>query len=393
MNNINTQHERRSSRDMKRKIGFILVCVLIVSVFSVQAPVDAAKNYAVVQEENDRSFVPVRYVAETFGYEVDWDGVNKRVKISNEDSYVDLFVNRNTAIVNGEQKQLDAAPVSLQDTIYVPLRFVAEQLGSSINVEKGKIKLKNDKFEATIEMVSYKRFEKAIKSPVTTQSMKINTSSKSISVNVVSVDLYNPTLNIDAYYANNKIGSVEPFKNMVEKSKAKVAVNGTFFNAYSETDVKVPYGYIVKDGETINQAPTEMRAVFVYTKDSEVKVLNVHDFKEHLFESKIKTAIQAGPLLVKNEEIVVDPVAEGFKDPKILTNRGARSAIGITKDNKLIIVTTNGASIPEVAEVMLKLDAVEAMNLDGGASSALYASGKYITPAGRELSNILTIHY
>jgi len=84
-----------------------------------------------------------------------------------------------------------------------------------------------------------------------------------------------------------------------------------------------------------------------------------------------------------------DPVGEGFKDPKILTNRGARSAIGITSDGKLIIVTTSAASIPELAEVMVKLKAVEAMNLDGGASSGLYANSKYITPAGRDLSNAL----
>jgi exopolysaccharide biosynthesis protein len=38
---------------------------------------------------------------------------------------------------------------------------------------------------------------------------------------------------------------------------------------------------------------------------------------------------------------------------------------------------------------MEKLGAQQAMNLDGGASSGLYANGKMLTAPGRKLSNAL----
>ena len=377
----------------KRKTSIVIASVLALSLLITPTQIEAAKKYAVVQEETNRSYVPIRYVGETFGYNVDWNPTTKKVKIAQESNYLELTLGSNKAIVNEVEKTLDVAPLNIAGSLYVPLRFVAEQFGTNVNAISNQIGLKNERVETFIESVSLKRYQKAISSPVTTTSTKVSTSGKSISVNLVYIDLYSPTLDIDTYYANNKIGSVEPFKQMVNNSKAKIAVNGTYFNAYSNTDVKVPYGYIIKDGVSVHKAPGEKRAVFVYTKDAEAKVVNIDEFLTLYDNNEVETAIQAGPMLVKEGIVVADPVTEGFKDPKILTSRGARSFIGLTSDNKLVIGTTNAASIPELAEAMLKLNIVEAMNLDGGASSALYANGKYITQAGRELSNILTIHY
>jgi exopolysaccharide biosynthesis protein len=43
------------------------------------------------------------------------------------------------------------------------------------------------------------------------------------------------------------------------------------------------------------------------------------------------------------------------------------------------------------AEVMKSLGAVEAMNLDGGASSGLVYGDNYITRTGRDISNALLV--
>lgn len=390
---MNDTSERELLMKIKAVIT-ILAVVTLISLLALSSPVDAAKRYAVVQEDTGRSFVPIRYVAETFGYDVKWTPETKTVKIQQASQYVELTEGSYKAISNGEQKKLDAAPLNIAGSLYVPLRFVAEQLGTDVKaLDKNNIQLKNSKLETIIQSVSLNRFKQSIANPIATTSSKVATSNKSISINLVYIDLYSPSVDIDVYYANNKIGSVEPFKSMVANSKAKVAVNGTYFNAYSDTDEKVPYGYIIKNGETIHSAPGEKRAVFVYTTQSEAKVVSIDEFLKLKDNKQIKTAVQAGPLLVKNSKVVVDAAAEGFRDPKILTSRGARSVIGVTGDNKLVIGTTGAASIPELAEVMIKLGVVEAMNLDGGASSALFASGKYITPAGRELSNILTVQY
>ncbi|CAH8242984.1 phosphodiester glycosidase family protein [Paenibacillus melissococcoides] len=56
-------------------------------------------------------------------------------------------------------------------------------------------------------------------------------------------------------------------------------------------------------------------------------------------------------------------------------------------------MTTSGATIPDLAQMMKQAGAQQAMNLDGGASSGLYYKGKYITSPGREISNALLVHY
>lgn len=103
----------------------------------------------------------------------------------------------------------------------------------------------------------------------------------------------------------------------------------------------------------------------------------------------VVTAVGAGPRLVKDGKISVNPASEGFRDPKILNSTGARSGIAIMPDGSVMLATVSGATIKEWAAVMQKLGAKQAMNLDGGASSGMYAGGKMLTSPGRLLSNTL----
>jgi len=103
----------------------------------------------------------------------------------------------------------------------------------------------------------------------------------------------------------------------------------------------------------------------------------------------VVTAVGAGPRLVKDSKVSLDAKGEGFNDPKILTASGARSGIAIMPDGSVMLATVSGATMGQWAQVMQKLGAKQAMNLDGGASSALYANGRTLTGAGRQLSNTL----
>jgi len=98
-----------------------------------------------------------------------------------------------------------------------------------------------------------------------------------------------------------------------------------------------------------------------------------------------------GPSLLRDGQVTVDPAAEGFRDPKILSGAGARSAVGLTEDGRLLLVTCPGATIKQLGHVMKGLQAVEAMNLDGGASSCLWYDGRYLTEPGRDISNALLV--
>ena len=82
---------------------------------------------------------------------------------------------------------------------------------------------------------------------------------------------------------------------------------------------------------------------------------------------------------------------DGMGDPKITTYSGARSFIGVTGDNVLVMGATPAATIKELAEITRALGLSGAMNLDGGASSGLLFDGRYITQPGRSLSNCLVV--
>jgi len=105
----------------------------------------------------------------------------------------------------------------------------------------------------------------------------------------------------------------------------------------------------------------------------------------------IDGALSAGPRLITNGKITVNPEAENYTILKITEYSMARSALGLTKDNKLLMVTVNSAKIEDLATIMQKLGAYNAMNIDGGASSGLYYKGKLLTTPGRDLSNALLV--
>lgn len=87
----------------------------------------------------------------------------------------------------------------------------------------------------------------------------------------------------------------------------------------------------------------------------------------------------------------MDALAEGFSHPKIVTLSLPRSAIGVTRDGILLLVTTTNASVVDLARLVRVLGAHDAMNLDGGASSGLCMGGRYVTVPGRDISHAVVI--
>lgn len=102
---------------------------------------------------------------------------------------------------------------------------------------------------------------------------------------------------------------------------------------------------------------------------------------------KPQTAIGAGPVLIKGGKSVNSFVEELFDDEsgvQPLIN-APRTAIGITKNNHLILFVCEGRNmtpdvpgltLAEETDILLKLGCVEALNLDGGGSSCLLVNGR-----------------
>jgi len=107
------------------------------------------------------------------------------------------------------------------------------------------------------------------------------------------------------------------------------------------------------------------------------------DERVDLQKWKMKTAIGGGPVLVQNGEIKITNNEERKFGGKAINNLEPRTAIGYTKDHKIIILVCEGRSsnaaglsLVQLAKILKDLECVEALNLDGGGSSCLLVNGK-----------------
>lgn len=82
---------------------------------------------------NGRTFVPIRAIVEAMGGTMGWNGTERKVTIGYRGTNIDLWIGSKNARVNGQDKPLDEAPfVSPTGRTMLPLRFVTENLGSQV---------------------------------------------------------------------------------------------------------------------------------------------------------------------------------------------------------------------------------------------------------------------
>lgn len=156
-------------------------------------------------------------------------------------------------------------------------------------------------------------------------------------------------------------------REMAAKEKALLTINGGFFTPEHKS-----IGLIVKDGKTLRPLHnTSWWSVFSL-KDNKASISSPKDFK---ISPEISMAVQAGPRLAIDGTI-----------PKLKESVATRSAIGVNREGMVVIAITEGygISMNELARRMSAtrwdggLECPNAMALDGGSSSQLYAKiGKF----------------
>ncbi len=98
----------------------------------------------------------------------------------------------------------------------------------------------------------------------------------------------------------------------------------------------------------------------------------------------VVSALGGGPRLVKDGKEFI-PFAWEWFTPHFYNLRTARTAVGITDAGKVLFVTVDarnghntGMSLHELAQLMIRLGAREAMNLDGGGSATMVVGGRLV---------------
>ncbi|GGF94930.1 phosphodiester glycosidase family protein [Paenibacillus abyssi] len=371
---------------------FVLVCI----VFLVPTDWAAAgpKNFGYVDQQSNRTFVPIRFLSGYAGADVKWTSAEQRIDIMNEQKKVTLYVGKRAAYINDSPVVLEDVPFIDNGITYVPLRFVSEALGVQLQWNADIASVMVTYADRSTPLPVIKRgFGHHSSKPIVSERKTYRVAGRSFSVQQVTLSLMHSKIHLDVALAGNTIGKVENLNSIAKRNNAIVAINGTFFDAYTEADFKTPYGYIVSKGQMKRKSSGDRRTIFTYDKNNLAELIPGPGFNDRFALGTMEGGLQAGPRLLKDGKVALNVKEEGFKDPKILTGGGARSALGITRDHKLILLTTGGATIPQLAEIMKQAGAHQAMNLDGGASSGLYYNGKYLTTPGRQISNALIVKY
>jgi exopolysaccharide biosynthesis protein len=171
---------------------------------------------------------------------------------------------------------------------------------------------------------------------------------------------------------------------MIKRSGVKAAVNGAYF----DKGTKKPIGDIVVDGKLLHSG--RMGTALTFDPSGKPDIVRVIRHKTYRWDG-FQHVLACGPALVLDGQVDVDFEEEGFRDPHV-TGRTQRMAIGYTSDRQLIIAQIRkSVTFEEAAKVMRQMGCFEAMNLDAGASLAMYHNGKSLHSPGRKLTNILGI--
>ena len=149
--------------------------------------------------------------------------------------------------------------------------------------------------------------------------------------------------------------------------------------AWIFTDSTQPQPYAFEDGPVVARGPDSIPTL---------KAMN----NAHWRRWKMETAVGGGPVLVHDGAIRITNVEEGlFVGSENALN--PRSAIGYTRDGRIIILAIQGrtpgkaagVTLPQEAKILLDLGCYAALNLDGGGSSCLLVNGKEtIHPSDKE---------
>ncbi len=83
--------------------------------------------------EDDFTLIPLRAVAEALNCNVDFDDATKTVTITSEDKVITLVLNAKTAKVNDKEVALDKEAKVINDRTMVPARFISESLGYEVD--------------------------------------------------------------------------------------------------------------------------------------------------------------------------------------------------------------------------------------------------------------------
>lgn len=128
----NFDHQSEVYRFMKEDMGITQKYIYMSTI--IDEEYDWYYDYELPIDVNKTKMVPLRYVAEELDAKLKWDGLLKQITVIDDitGSTIVLKNGSNQALVDGVKVKLAEPVMNIKGTYYVPLRFIAGALGSTV---------------------------------------------------------------------------------------------------------------------------------------------------------------------------------------------------------------------------------------------------------------------
>ena len=99
--------------------------------------------------KGNRTLIPVRAITEGLGADLSWDAINQQVTITDGTTTIVLTLGSNIAIVNGQEVSLDSSASIMNNRTYVPMRFIMETFKMKVTYDDGTIEIEDPATDET----------------------------------------------------------------------------------------------------------------------------------------------------------------------------------------------------------------------------------------------------
>lgn len=262
---------------MIKKLTFTLFATAMLILPALPTPGFAANQVATVADGkllNNRVLIPVRAVSENLGTPVEWHQYEKTVVINKRDSEIILIpTNFKRAVIltpsldpsigkDIKYIDYDAPAQIIQDTTYVPLRFVSEMLGASLTwnqqSKEATITLDGKQTVVKIEHPSFEPTHKLSNARLKLLSEKLNEATDVSTANNIKT-AFKP------YFTNTLINSIVKNKGLQNKyQKQEAPITSVYYT--SKTTASLTQSLIFGNGLTAeDHYVSDRTSYFVYT--------------------------------------------------------------------------------------------------------------------------------
>lgn len=252
------------------------------------------------------------------------------------------------------------------DRLYIELTYDKPEFvdrNTFIEESDSRITVINEEIETVCDGVEYTHMLCEDKNSAPVHMFLLEVDSKKASLYIGTPD--------DGYLNTEVCAKVpEMINSAVENGvNAVAAVNADFFDIFGN---KSPSGLCVKNGKIVANADST-RPFIGIKKDGTPLLTTLTENPEALNE--LDCAAAGLEMIVRDGEIYDIGELEPFSYV-----RHPRTAAGITKDGKILLLVvdgripdySNGATLVDLARLMISKGADRALNLDGGGSSVIY---------------------